>query len=373
MKEKKDKQQIKQILIYILVLYAIFTAVPAFIYGISKLQSKNPTSTVSQIMQESSSYPSNFADNDSTAAAPEATPTPLPGFLDGLTPQGLFGNQTAAEDFRILDQATGQVLTVSPKEFLIAATACEMSPEAPAEALKAQAVAAYTFYTRERQISQLGNADFTCNTAQWLVYVSKSQMQSHWGEGFADYYAKLEAVVDAVAGQLLTEQEKPLCSTYFAISSGKTEASVNVWGEDLPYLQSVASPGDVFSDGYRSTVTLSENTLQEKLQAAFADKNMDFSLPKAQWFQRQETSTAGYTTSVLCCGISVSGRELRTALSLSSTCFTVSYTQPNFTFTVSGSGHGVGMSQAGAMFMAQQGSSYQDILSHYYPGSVLKK
>ena len=43
-----------------------------------------------------------------------------------------------------------------------------------------------------------------------------------------------------------------------------------------------------------------------------------------------------------------------------------------FQFTVKGSGHGVGMSQAGAAFLAKQGASYQEILEHYYPGALLE-
>jgi stage II sporulation protein D len=43
-----------------------------------------------------------------------------------------------------------------------------------------------------------------------------------------------------------------------------------------------------------------------------------------------------------------------------------------FVFTVSGSGHGVGLSQRGAMLLAAQGLDYQAILAHYYPGTELE-
>lgn len=36
-------------------------------------------------------------------------------------------------------------------------------------------------------------------------------------------------------------------------------------------------------------------------------------------------------------------------------------------------GHGVGLSQRGAMYAAQKGSSYRQILSFYYPGTVIVK
>ena len=43
-----------------------------------------------------------------------------------------------------------------------------------------------------------------------------------------------------------------------------------------------------------------------------------------------------------------------------------------FVFKVYGYGHGVGMSQHGAMEMAKNGSTYQEILTHYYPGTTVK-
>ena len=71
------------------------------------------------------------------------------------------------------------------------------------------------------------------------------------------------------------------------------------------------------------------------------------------------------------CGQNISGTALRQALSLRSTCFTVTYQSGNFSFTTRGYGHGVGMSQYGANVMAIRGSGYADILAHYYPGTTL--
>ena len=51
----------------------------------------------------------------------------------------------------MLDEATGEILTVSDRDFLYGAIATEMSPLSEEEALKAQAVAAYTYYSRLRE------------------------------------------------------------------------------------------------------------------------------------------------------------------------------------------------------------------------------
>ena len=54
-----------------------------------------------------------------------------------------------------------------------------------------------------------------------------------------------------------------------------------------------------------------------------------------------------------------------------STAFTLRLEDGMFVFSVTGSGHGVGMSQYGAQTMAEQGADYTAILAHYYRGTVL--
>ena len=65
-------------------------------------------------------------------------------------------------------------------------------------------------------------------------------------------------------------------------------------------------------------------------------------------------------------GKSFSGAKIRQTFSLRSANFDVEYTGGKFIFTVRGNGHGVGMSQYGANYMAKKGSEYSEILKWYY-------
>ena len=58
---------------------------------------------------------------------------------------------------------------------------------------------------------------------------------------------------------------------------------------------------------------------------------------------------------------------------LNKTNFTIEKTKDSINFTTKGYGHGAGMSQYGANFMAQDGSTYEQILLHYYNGISLQK
>ena len=65
------------------------------------------------------------------------------------------------------------------------------------------------------------------------------------------------------------------------------------------------------------------------------------------------------------------GTALRTMLGLHSTNFTVSVQDNRLTFTTVGYGHGVGLSQWGARYLAEQGKSWRQILAHYYQGTEI--
>ena len=71
------------------------------------------------------------------------------------------------------------------------------------------------------------------------------------------------------------------------------------------------------------------------------------------------------------CGVRLEGAEIREKLSLRSNCFDVTCKDGEYVFTVRGHGHGVGMSQYGADYMARQGFEWQEIIAHYYPDTVI--
>ena len=179
--------------------------------------------------------------------------------------------------------------------------------------------------------------------------------------------AKLSPAVECVYGQVLRSGGKFIDATYYAISSGRTEDAAAVWGAASPCLVSVASPEDAFAPGYLSTVQMST----AQFQAAAATLGCSLSGDAAHWVGTVKHSGTGLVSWAELGGKRVKGGDLRTAFGLRSANFQVTYTAGNFLFTVKGYGHGVGMSQTGAVAMAQRGVPYTQILAWYYPGSVL--
>ena len=80
---------------------------------------------------------------------------------------------------------------------------------------------------------------------------------------------------------------------------------------------------------------------------------------------------SGYVKEVSLGNGTLSGTELKSLLKLKSPNFTVKSTDSKVVFTVYGKGHGLGMSQYSADFMARQGSNYKEILAHFYKGTEI--
>ena len=276
-----------------------------------------------------------------------------------------------SESFLLADQSAGAVVSVPRREYLIGAVAAEMPISWPDEALKAQAIAAhsYALYCRDHA-AEPASGWLSVDPVRRQGYLTDAVLRSYWGTAYEQNYARLSALVDEVLNDLLFYDNAPACTSYFAISNGRTEASENVWGTALPYLIPVDSSTDLSADNYQYTAVFSAAQVQQ----AFSGLGItaDLAAPES-WFGPVEQTPSGYTKSLTVCGQTVSGTALRQALGLRSTCFTVQYQSGNFSFTTRGYGHGVGLSQWGAKAMAEQDADYADILAHYYPGTQLHR
>ena len=272
------------------------------------------------------------------------------------------------EKFRI-KLSSSEIKEIPAEEYVIGVLCGEISPSYNEEAIKAQAVAAYTFAVRRSAEARKNGRDYdlTDSPSTDQCFTEKTVMYEKWGDKADEYYKIFSDAVKKVSGQMLLYDDSPALTVYHAMSSGMTNSSKDVWGSELPYLVSVESVGDKLAKGYLSEVTLTEAEVADKM------KDICTVQPGSNAFENMNVSESGRVISAEINGKTVKGGEIASALSLKSGNFEVSYAGGNYCFTVKGSGHGVGMSQQGALYMAKQGSSYEEILLHYYKGCKLKK
>ncbi len=301
-----------------------------------------------------------------SAAPPTAAETAKP---DAATPQ-----PTANTAFSVLvqDTSTQEVLAVPLREYVIGAVASEMPMTWDDNALQAQAVAIHTYvlYCRDHNDTEsMGGAWLTADPARRQGFMTDAVLHSYWGTDYDANYARLAKLVDAVLGTVVTYEGQPAATSYFAISNGRTEASQNVWDTALPYLQGVDSSADKQAEGCVCSVTYTSQQMYDVLVSSLGLSPGN--TKPGNYFANYISTDAGYVYSVDVCGVTVRGSVLRSALHLRSACFSISYADNLFTITTTGYGHGVGLSQCGAEAMAKGGSSWQDILAHYFPGTTL--
>lgn len=269
------------------------------------------------------------------------------------------------DSFSVYLSGEDKTVTLSREEYLLGVLAAEMSPDYHAEALKAQALAAYTFAYRKHLQNTSGTYDLTTDSSLDQGYLNARQRTEKWGEKAEEYEKKLKEAIAAVAGQLIVYDGQPILAAYHAISPGNTETAENVWGTACPYLQCENSAVDLLAPGYLSEVKLSTEDFVKGLSAL----ECTVSGEATAYIGESQKSEAGTVLNITLCGKEVTGAQVRKAFSLRSAAFELSYAEGTFTFTVSGYGHGVGMSQFGANYMAQQGAGYREILAAYYRGA----
>ena len=244
------------------------------------------------------------------------------------------------------------------EEYLYGVVPSEMPKSYDAEALKAQAVAART-YAMTKLGAHTGSGYQLCDTTACQVY-----------KGYSNEADATTAAVDATAGEVACYNGSPIEAVFSASTGGYTESSENVWNTAVPYLKSVDSPEGDEVPNYHSQVVLSSQQVQEAALAAYP--GADLSGEPSSWFGQAVRDEGGTVTSIPFGGLTLTGGQVRSMLSLRSAAFTVTWDGENFTFDVTGYGHGVGMSQYGANTMAREGKSFRDILTWYYTGTQVE-
>lgn len=257
------------------------------------------------------------------------------------------------------------IQTMDLEEYLVGVVLGEMPASFEPEALKAQAVVARTYTLRRREAgTKHTGADVCTDPACCQAY--RDEEQYYRDGGTRESVDKVRNAVMDTYGLVLTYEGALIEATYFSSSGGRTEDALAVWGSDLPYLQATDSPEDGYAEKYMHSVNFTE----EEFQAALGRE-----LPGscAAWFGDTSYTNGGGVDTMVIGDREYAGTELRQLLGLRSTAFTVSVSENNITITTRGYGHRVGMSQYGAEAMAVSGCTFDEILAHYYQGTVLEE
>lgn len=282
----------------------------------------------------------------------------------------------AGNDDLTLKVCVGDTLEeMNLEEYILRVVSAEMPATYDLEALKAQAVAARTYTLRKKLgggCQKIAGAEICSDHTHCQAYCSPEQMKEKWGKDYDKYHDKMQQAVSETAGQVLVYDGQPISALYFSSSGGRTEDSQHVFGGNIPYLKSVASPGESEYEGAQtkkefSYADFAAAVMEQHPEAKVTAENAKTVVAIVSRYEsgRVETLKIGETT--------ISGVKARQLFGLRSANFTISFGADKLTFETVGYGHGVGMSQSGANAMGKDGSSYEQILTHYYTGVAFGK
>ena len=254
------------------------------------------------------------------------------------------------------------VINLAPlEEYLRGVVSKEMSPSFPAEALKAQAVAARTFALKNRGRHVKDGYDL-CDSTHCQVYIGVAK------------YDSVDKAIDETRGAALTFKDKLADTNFHTDSGGMTESVGDVWGTAVSYLVAVK---EALQPGEPWTVKVTVKDFSSRFGEGFGDlksvKLSKLTIGK----EAKDRTPSGRVKAAQVVGtkktLSLEGTELRRKFSLPSTLFDMKVDGDDVVFTGYGRGHGGGMSQVGARDYAKNGWAYEKILAHYYSGTKLKK
>jgi len=256
-------------------------------------------------------------------------------------------------------RSNGSVINLNMTDYLIGVVSSEMPASFNFEALKAQSVLARTYALKAKQTGKK-----LTDTVSTQSYIDIDQMKNKWGNSFNTYYNKIKNAVENTNEEYLCYNGNYIEALYHSTNNGKTESSLDVFGNYYPYLISVSSEYDKNASSYLRTINMPLDTISNKLGLSLNNDSVISILSYTDGGNIKEININGNN---------FSGKKVRELLGLRSADFDISISDNNANITTRGYGHGVGMSQYGANGMANAGYSYKDILSHYYPGTTLTK
>jgi len=276
------------------------------------------------------------------------------------------------------DHTSKKTVKMLLEEYIVGVVAAEMPASFELEALKAQAVAARTFAIRKMRTfggsgcSNHPQADVCSLYSHCQAWISDEQQRKNWGSSYAANHEKIVRAVEETKGYIMTYDGAPIEVFFHSTSNGKTEDAGEVFSHSLPYYTVVDSPGEESSPKYKQTFTFSNDQFVKIFKSRYPRSNLSAKNLSSQ-IRIKSYTKSGRVGELVVGGITVKGTDFRYLYGLNSTDFRFKFEKYRVVIETRGYGHGVGMSQVGANYMAQQGHTYKEILKHYYRGVEIEK
>lgn len=272
----------------------------------------------------------------------------------------ILGNNKQLESYTLMTQEEEESKEKEhlSQEQLIGIVAKEISINYEEETLKAQAIMSRSY------IASTNN--------QSLSYMSTDEMKKLWGNDYNRNYSKIKRAIEDTKGSIITYNNEPVQPVYHLQSAGVTQSPVDIWGLDVPYLESVESEWDKIAPDLIQEKTYSPQEMIDTINKRYSTTVLQ-PYDLGTQIQIIERTQGGYVKSIQVGNQLISGDDFRKILDLRSSCLIMEYNNSQIKIITKGVGHGVGLSQYGANQMAKDGKTAEEILKYYFPKTTIQK
>lgn len=260
-----------------------------------------------------------------------------------------------------------RIITLDYRDYLAGCMFAVIYPESGKEALNAVACAVnsralYLLKTRSR--SSFMGADLSDDEDLCQPYITAEEALAQLGERYESCRERIYEAVDFGMKHIITYNGEIISAQICRFSTGMTDSS-----ESLPYLSETTVAADENADDAVSTRVFSDDMVMRTLSKQYGVT----SLPdrREMWFSQAVYLPSGTLKEIYFGDKRLSGKQLKQAFDLRSAAITIEYAEQRFVFTIKGWGENLGMSINGACVMARRGCNCEEILEHFYHGSLL--
>ena len=216
------------------------------------------------------------------------------------------------------------------------------------------------------------NADICDSPFCCQAWISKENRFARWEkEKQLEYWNKITEAVEETTAKIIKYNNEPINAFFHSNSGGKTELAINVWGGNLPYLQCVETSGEDVYTSYASDLEISKDELIKLMLEKYSEFEID--LKNEDCIKILEYTEGGRVQKIKIGNKILSGVECRKIFGLKSAKFIIEILENKIKFSVTGYGHGVGLSQCGSDLLAKQGKDCEEIIKYYYKDVVISE
>lgn len=273
-------------------------------------------------------------------------------------------NYIENRNIRVKRISSGVIEVIPLEEYIVGVLAGEMPIYFEKEALKAQAVASRSYALKRIGYNKDNEYDVV-DSVMNQVFLDLDYLKDAWGINYVQNINKLRNVVNETLDEVLYYNNEVIDAMFFSTSNGYTEDVSNIFNLDLPYLKSVDSFWDKdTSSAFKASKTIELSEFYKKLGLNY-NNSLNVEIIKR--------SSTNRILELKINGINFFAKDVYSKLGLRSYDFEIKQNNSNVIINTCGYGHGVGLSQYGALGMAKEGYNYIEILKYYYSGVYIDK